>query len=146
MQVTEHIHVISIPFKSVVGQDRILDRFVYAYLIYGKQICLIDSGVSSPHAIVLDYLRETDRHPHEISMLVQTHSHPDHIGGSPAIKRASGCRVAAHREAKPWIEDVDRQFRERPIGNFYALLLSMKANIVKSIEAHLRETRHTSLL
>jgi hydroxyacylglutathione hydrolase len=34
----------------------------------------------------------------------------------------SFCEVAAHRFAKPWIEDVDLQYRERPTGTFYTLV------------------------
>ena len=46
MQVTETIHALKIPFKLRVGQDQTVDRFVFAYLIFGDQICLIDSGVA----------------------------------------------------------------------------------------------------
>jgi len=122
MQITEHIHAIKIPFKLLVSPGRTLDRFVYAYLIYGKGICLIDCGVASSKIIIFDYLKRTGRDPKEISMLVLTHSHPDHIGGSQAVRRGSGCQVAAHLDAKPWIEDVESQFRERPILNFHSLV------------------------
>jgi glyoxylase-like metal-dependent hydrolase (beta-lactamase superfamily II) len=122
VQVTEHIHAIKIPFKLSVGLGRTVDRFVYAYLIYGEQVVLIDSGVASSDVLVFDYLRETGRDPHEISVLVLTHSHPDHIGGTPAVKRKTGCRVGAHIDAQPWIEDVKRQFRERPIVDFHSLV------------------------
>lgn len=122
MQVTEHIHAIKIPFKLLVSPDRTVDRFVYAYLIFGKQICLIDCGVSSSEDMIFDYVRKAGRDPQEISMLVLTHSHPDHIGASRAVKRESGCRVAAHIDAQPWIEDVELQSRERPIGNFHSLV------------------------
>ena len=122
MQITEHIHAIKIPFELQVNDEKTLDRFVYAYLIYGKQICLIDCGVSSSDSIIFDYLKKTGRDPEEISMLVLTHSHPDHMGGSPAIKRQAGCRVAAHVDAKPWIEDIELQYRERPILNFHSLV------------------------
>lgn len=122
MQFTEHVHAIKIPFKLSVDLGKTLDRFVYAYLIYGERICLIDSGVASSHSIILDYLRKTGRDPEEVSILILTHSHPDHMGGCPVIKRKTGCKVAAHIEAKPWIEDVDRQYKERPILNFYSLV------------------------
>ena len=122
MKVTERIHALKIPFKLRVGPDKILDRFVFAYLIFGDQICLIDSGVAGSEAIILDYVKQAGRDPREITRLVFTHSHADHIGGSRAIKEQTGCKVAAHIDAKPWIEDVDRQYAERPIGNFYDLV------------------------
>lgn len=122
MQVTDHIHAIKIPFELSIGPDRTVDRFVYAYLIFGKKICLIDCGVSSSEVMIFDYVRKMGRNPEEISMLVLTHSHPDHIGASRVLKRETGCQVAAHIDAQPWIEDVELQSKERPIGNFRALV------------------------
>ena len=122
MQITEHIHALKIPFKLLVGKGKTLDRFVYAYLIYGKSICLIDCGVAGAQSIIYNYLIKTDRTPEEISTLVFTHSHPDHIGCGLTIKEETGCRVAAHAGEKDWIEYVERQFRERPIFNFHELV------------------------
>jgi hydroxyacylglutathione hydrolase len=60
--------------------------------------------------------------PDKISIMVLTHSHPDHIGSSPSIKALSGCSVLAHRNEKSWIEDVELQFQERPVPNFHSLV------------------------
>jgi glyoxylase-like metal-dependent hydrolase (beta-lactamase superfamily II) len=122
MQVTEHIHALKIPFKLRVGPDKTVDRFVFAYLIFGDQICLIDSGVAGSEAIILEYIKQAGRDPQEISRIVFTHSHADHIGGGPALKKQTGCKLAAHIDARPWIENVDEQYAERPIGNFYDLV------------------------
>lgn len=122
MQITNHIHAIKLPFKLLVSEGKNLERFVYAFLIYGKQICLIDCGVSSSESIIFDYLKKTGRDPEEISRLVLTHSHPDHMGGAMEIKNGTGCQVCAHVDAKPWIEDIELQYRERPILNFHSLV------------------------
>lgn len=122
MQITEHIHALKIPFKIEVAADKIVERFVYAYLIYGKELCLIDAGVFSSDTMIIDYIKETGRNPEEIGLLIQTHSHPDHIGGSHAIQKASGCKVAAHIDAIPWIEDVELQSRKRPSPYFFSLV------------------------
>ena len=111
MQVTEHVHAIKVPFPAST-------RFVYAYLIYGKQICLVNSGISSAKEIIFDYIQKTRRDPKEISLLVHTHSHADHIGLSAEIKKVSGCKVAAHAAEKAWIEDIELQYRERPTATF----------------------------
>ena len=122
MQVSEHIHALKIPFKLRVGPDKTVDRFVFAYLIFGDQICLIDSGVAGSDGMILDYIKQAGRNPRDIARIILTHSHADHIGGSPALKKQTGCKVAAHIDARPWIENVDRQYAERPVGNFYDLI------------------------
>ena len=122
MQVTESIHALKIPFKLRVGPDKTVDRFVFAYLIFGDQICLIDSGVAGSEAVILDYIKNAGRDPREITWIILTHSHADHIGGSPALKKQTGCKLAAHIDAKPWIENVDQQYAQRPVGNFYDLV------------------------
>ena len=122
MQVTEHIHALKIPFKLRVGPAKTVDRFVFVYLIFGDQICLIDCGIAGSEAIILDYIKQAGRDPREITRLVFTHSHPDHIGASQALKKQTGCKIAAHIDAKPWIENVDQQYAERPIGNFFNLV------------------------
>jgi glyoxylase-like metal-dependent hydrolase (beta-lactamase superfamily II) len=122
MQVTDHIHALKIPFKLLVRPGKMLDRFVYAYLIYGDRVCLVDSGVAGSETRIFDYVTQTGRDPREISRLVFTHSHPDHIGAGTAIQKQTDCRTAAHLDACPWIEDVGRQCTERPIANFDELV------------------------
>jgi hydroxyacylglutathione hydrolase len=111
MQVTEHVHALKVPFPAST-------RFVYAYLIYGKQVSLVDSGIAPAKEMIFDYLRKTGRDPREIRFLFQTHSHGDHIGLSAEIKRISGCQIVAHEAEKDWIEDIDKQYRERPTPTF----------------------------
>jgi glyoxylase-like metal-dependent hydrolase (beta-lactamase superfamily II) len=111
MQVTEHVHALKVPFPAST-------RFVYTYLIYGKRLSLVDSGIAPAKEMIFDYLRKTGRDPRDIRFLFQTHSHGDHIGLSAEIKRISGCQIFAHAAEKDWIEDIDKQYRERPTPTF----------------------------
>ena len=122
MQITEHVHAIKIPFQITIAPGKTVDRFVYLYLIYGKKIYLIDSGVASSEKTIFEYIKKTGRNPDDISMIILTHSHPDHIGAARAIKEASCCTVAAHPGEKSWIEDVGKQSKERPVPNFNSLV------------------------
>ena len=121
MQITEHVHAIKIPFqiKTELG---VLDRFVYSYLVYGEQVCLIDSGVVSSEGVIFDYMEKIGLKPADISLLILTHSHPDHIGSAKSIKEKSRCQVAAHSGERSWIEDVELQAKERPVPNFHSLV------------------------
>ncbi|VVB70955.1 Hydroxyacylglutathione hydrolase [uncultured archaeon] len=122
MQITDHIHALKIPFQVIEPTGRMIPRFVYVYLIFGKKIFLIDSGVASSEKIILEYLKKMGHRPEEISCLILTHSHPDHIGGASALQKICGCSVAAHAAERRWIEDVGLQERERPVPGFKSLV------------------------
>lgn len=96
MQVSEHVYTLRIPFQLTVSPEVKVERFVSAYVICSKEICLIDSGVASSERVIFDYIKKTGREPREIFMIILTHSHPDHIGATQAITRETGCAVAAH--------------------------------------------------
>lgn len=51
-----------------------------------------------------------------------THSPPDPIGSAKSIKERSGCSIYAGKYVRAWIEDIDQQYQERPIPNFYHLV------------------------
>jgi hydroxyacylglutathione hydrolase len=122
MQITEHIHSLKVPFHVTDPSGLKIPRFVYVHLIVGQEIWLIDSGVASSEEFIIDYLKKIGRKPEEISLIILTHSHPDHVGAAKAIKEISGCAVAAHAAERPWIEDVDLQARERPVPGFKSLV------------------------
>jgi len=52
MKVTESIHALEIPFKVPVAPEIHVDRIVFAYLIFGKKITLLDSGVAGAESIL----------------------------------------------------------------------------------------------
>jgi glyoxylase-like metal-dependent hydrolase (beta-lactamase superfamily II) len=122
MQITPSIHAIRHSFRVPVAHGIAIDRFVYSYLIYGEMITLIDTGVAGCEMQIFEYIRSTERNPSEIALIILTHSHPDHIGSARAIQRATGCSIAAHRAERTWIEDVERQNRERPVPGFATLV------------------------
>jgi len=122
MHITPHIHGIRHPFQVPVAPGIALDRFVYSYLIYGETITLIDTGVAGCEKTIFEYIRSTGRDPAEIALVCLTHSHPDHIGAAKAIRDVTGCSVAAHPTERAWIEDVERQNRERPVPGFATLV------------------------
>jgi hydroxyacylglutathione hydrolase len=121
MQITSRIHTLKIPFNIPTPQGAV-PRFVYVYLIYGDELCLIDSGVANSDKIIFDYITKTAKRPEDISLLILTHSHPDHMGAASTIKKATGCLVAAHEKERAWIEDAELQARERPVPGFFSLV------------------------
>jgi glyoxylase-like metal-dependent hydrolase (beta-lactamase superfamily II) len=122
MKITETTHAFKHLFRLALGENQYADRFVYSYILLGERICLIDAGVMATAPLLLDYLKEIGRSPREISIVLLTHAHPDHIGGCLAIKNTSSAFFCAHPADKPWIEDVQKQYLERPILNFFELV------------------------
>ena len=151
MQVTERIHAIKIPFKVPISPEMSIDRFAFAYLVFGDKIHLIDSGVAGSESTIYEYIKEQGRELKEVVSLILTHSHPDHIGAAKSIKNQTGCTVFAHKLEQDWIEDTEKQFKARPVPGFQTLVQgSVKVNslldggeILKLEKGILCKTIHT---
>jgi hydroxyacylglutathione hydrolase len=122
MKITESVYSVKIPFRIPAAGGRHMERSVNSFLIAGKEVCLVDAGVAGSAPAILSMAGEAGKNPGDLSTLVLTHSHPDHIGGAPAILRETGCLVAAHPDERAWIEDPDLQARERPVPGFSTLV------------------------
>jgi hydroxyacylglutathione hydrolase len=122
MKVTKYIHALKIPFQIPIAKNLTIERFVYVYLIFAKNIYLIDSGVAGSAKIIFEHIKKQGRKPEEITHLIFTHAHPDHIGSAKSIKEICGCKLLIHEAEAGWIEDVEKQSRERPVPGFHALV------------------------
>lgn len=122
MKITENIHAIKIPFRIKAPNGNVIDRSVYVYVIIGDKITLIDTAIASPKNIIFRYISEIGRVPSEISKILISHAHPDHIGSLRSIKEETGCDVWAHPDAVKWIENINAQFAARPVPGFYDLV------------------------
>lgn len=118
MMINQKIHQIRINFDI----SKEIKRFVYVYLITGKCCYLIDSGIKGSEKIIASYMQGIGRNINEIKAIFLTHSHPDHIGGAARIKQLTGCQIYACDKTKRWSENIDLQFKKRPIPNFYHLV------------------------
>ena len=122
MKVTETIHAIRHTFRLSLGEGKFAERFVYSYLIVGKTICLVDAGVAATAPLILAAIKELGRSPEEISLILLTHAHPDHIGGCAPIRKLCAAPIAVHAAEKRWVEDIQLQYRERPVPNLFELV------------------------
>lgn len=115
------IHPVQISFKLPVNAEKKVDRVVFCYLVFGEQVCLIDTGPAGGEQNILDALAALEMSPADISLVINTHEHPDHIGGNTFFKEAANPVFACHAEAVRWIETIDVQLEERPIYAFHTL-------------------------
>jgi len=122
MQITDKIHLLKIDFSVQITPEKALPRFVNSLIIFGDFITIIDSGVQDSYIHIYDYIEKNNRKISEIKTLIISHSHPDHIGSANRIKKDTGCKVIGHINEKDWIEDIDLQYKLRPVPGFYNLV------------------------
>ena len=66
-------------------------------LVRGETPVLIDTGFGSDSAETEALLRKAEVPPEDLSLIVNTHYHCDHVGGNYALQTRYGVPVAAHR-------------------------------------------------
>lgn len=119
---TPKIHPISLPFQLPINAQKSVERLVHAYIVTGKQLCLVDTGVAASHLTIVEALAGLGKSPAEVDWIVNTHAHPDHAGGNRLFREKANPNFACHTKAARWIEDMDLQFKERPIFGFDTLV------------------------
>jgi len=120
------VHQIKIDF-NITEQ---IKRYVYVYLIESKNLYLIDSGAYCGKKIIENYITNIGRDISEIKSIFLTHAHPDHIGTAAYFKEKTGCKIYSSSGERNWIENIDLQYKERPIPNFYNIAKSVNVDII----------------
>jgi glyoxylase-like metal-dependent hydrolase (beta-lactamase superfamily II) len=67
----------------------------------GAEVTLIDSGYPGDRSRVIASLERIGRSPADISAILLTHGHPDHIGCAEFLRRTHGAPVRAHELEGP---------------------------------------------
>jgi len=122
VRISEHVYALKVPFHISLGPEVRLDRFVYVYFIVGSRVHMVDSGVLAAQPLISEFIGGLGHAVEDVGHLLLTHAHPDHIGTARWLKEVSGCSVGIHAAEKEWIEDVDAQFRVRPVPGFHQLV------------------------
>ena len=118
---TSKIHPIRIPFQLPVNEKKKVDRIVYSYIVTGKELCLVDTGPVGGEHYIVSALSEMGFSEKDVNRVINTHEHPDHVGGNTYFKESARPRFACHAKAVRWIESLENQFKERPVYGFYSL-------------------------
>jgi glyoxylase-like metal-dependent hydrolase (beta-lactamase superfamily II) len=71
--------------------------FVKAFLIKGDRYILVDTGIEGKFEKVKEELGRNNVSPKDISLIICTHNHGDHVGELYNLKELTGAKVAVHR-------------------------------------------------
>ncbi|HEY41567.1 MAG TPA: MBL fold metallo-hydrolase [Dehalococcoidia bacterium] len=84
-----------------------------AYLSMGDDGMLIEGGTGATFAIIVEQIKELGINPERIKYLALTHTHPDHIGAIPQLKKLwPHLKVVGSAVAKQMLQ------REEAVGEF----------------------------
>ncbi|MEE8442905.1 MAG: MBL fold metallo-hydrolase [Dehalococcoidia bacterium] len=66
------------------------------YLLVDDVLALVDTGLPGNLEGIARYVVSIGRRLEELSYVLLTHSHPDHTGGAPALRKHTGAQIMAH--------------------------------------------------
>jgi len=93
MRILNGIHMVKISFVNVYIVER------------NDELLLIDTGIPGSTDNVLSYIESIGYKPDDVSIIIITHAHWDHIGGLRALIKRTNAMVAAHRLEREYISD-----------------------------------------
>jgi glyoxylase-like metal-dependent hydrolase (beta-lactamase superfamily II) len=78
------------------------------YLVKGEErTALIDTGAGKGSAVIWENIKTAGVNPEDLTYLILTHGHVDHIGGAAFFKERSRCLTVAHELDQEAIETGD---------------------------------------
>ncbi|MFZ5354356.1 MAG: MBL fold metallo-hydrolase [Bacillota bacterium] len=118
-----------------------------AFIIKGIKNILVDTGMPGSFDRIMDAMKLSGIEPPEISLIVITHNHLDHVGELYRLKQFTGAEVLIHKsEAEALEKGISTDVK--PTGFFGKLLLRLvkdqkitgvKADILLEEEMSLKE-------
>jgi len=115
------IQPVRLSFVLPINEEKSVHRMVFVYLVTGERLALVDTGPLGCEQQIVSALEGMDRSLDELEWVVNTHAHPDHVGGNAYFRDASDAEFACHADAVRWIENLELQHEERPIYSFFTL-------------------------
>lgn len=79
------------------------DTYANSYLVTGNRLVLVDATKDPDAKGVFQGLEKARLKPTDITTIVVTHTHPDHVTGLAALKEKTRAEVVAHEIEAPFI-------------------------------------------
>ena len=80
-----------------------------SYVLQGERIILIDPGLKRYVPQLLDAIREDGLNPDDISLIINTHSHPDHLDGN-AYFMDRDLKMTMHEDEETFLKKIGKDF------------------------------------
>ncbi|MCU0580359.1 MAG: MBL fold metallo-hydrolase [Desulfobacterota bacterium] len=93
---------------QVGGSEMSHGQDASVFLVQGPdRAVLIDAGAGRESEIIWNHIQQSRINPQDLSTLLLTHGHVDHIGGAAFFRDKTGCRILAHELDRQAIESGD---------------------------------------
>jgi hydroxyacylglutathione hydrolase len=79
--------------------------FGQCYVLKGDGVIAIDAGEPKKGMAFAHALEVAEINPHDVSLVVLTHGHWDHIGSAMEIKSLTGAALTMHQSEVHWLEN-----------------------------------------
>jgi glyoxylase-like metal-dependent hydrolase (beta-lactamase superfamily II) len=79
------------------------------YLIKEEGLILVDAGAPKQGKKFRKLLNDLSIEPRDISLILLTHGHWDHIASISEFKKLTGCKVAINQHEKDWVEQPQKR-------------------------------------
>lgn len=110
MKVADNVHLIA-------------PSWSYVYLIVGEKLAFIDTGLPQYFEDVRKYVEDLGHRLQDISFIINTHVHEDHVGCNKALKDICKAKLAIHELDAKYIENpvdfLKDTFRHMPPSEDY---------------------------
>ncbi len=96
-------------------------------LIVEEELTLIDTGIRGSSPQLIDFIHHLGRSPEEISLIILTHNHIDHMGGLAELKQLASSKVAIHKA------DIGERKNPPSVDSGYRLPLDQLSSTLRSV-------------
>lgn len=91
--------------EIVDGVHLVEGGYANVYLIIdGEELTLVDTGMPWNAKRILRYLQRIGRKPSDISRILLTHHHIDHVGCAGELREKTGGKIAIHKDDAGFVE------------------------------------------
>lgn len=72
-------------------------KYSNAFLIKGEKLCLVDTGCPNEISSIIKAIHDIGATIQDLSIIIHTHAHYDHCGGTMNLKKLTTTPIAIHR-------------------------------------------------